>query len=79
MKYIIDTEKELPPAQYAKRIGVDVHVVSNWIKREQIKYRKIEELNLTLVEIGSESEKIIERRRRIIDAFLKEESRDSSK
>ncbi|GAB3533142.1 hypothetical protein GCM10027443_18100 [Pontibacter brevis] len=75
MKYTIDTEKELPPAQYARRIGVDVHVVSNWMKRDQIKFRKIEELGLTLVEIGSESEKIRERRKRIIDAFLKEERR----
>lgn len=75
MIYTIDTEKELPPAHYARRIGVDVHVVSNWMKREQIKFRRIEELGLTLVEIGSESEKIRERRRRIIQAFLNEQKR----
>ena len=71
MIYTINTDKELPPSKYAEKIGVEVHVISNWIKRDQIKYRRIEELNLTLVEIGSEDKKIIERRKRIIDAFLK--------
>ena len=69
----IDTDKETTPANYAKKIGVDVQVVSNWMKRGQIEFRKIEELNLTLVTMGSEDKKIIERRRRIIDAFLREE------
>jgi predicted site-specific integrase-resolvase len=72
MLYTIDTEKELPPAQYAKRIGVDVHVVSNWMKRGQINYRRIEELNLTLVEVGSEVGRVRERRNRIIDTILKD-------
>lgn len=73
MKIEIDLDKETTPAKYAERKGVTVAAVTNWIARDQIKYRFIEELNLTLVEIDSEHEKIKERRRRIIEAFLREE------
>ncbi|KAA3436748.1 hypothetical protein [Rufibacter hautae] len=69
----IDTTRETTPAKYAKRKGVTVAAVTNWIAREQIKHRHIEELGLTLVEIDSEEDKIKERRRRIIESFLREE------
>ncbi|MFD3000408.1 hypothetical protein ACFS7Z_08565 [Pontibacter toksunensis] len=75
MKIEIDLDKETTPAKYAERKGVTVGAVTNWIARDQIKYRVIEELNLTLVEIDSEDEKIKERRRRIIEAFLREEGK----
>ncbi|AMM52438.1 hypothetical protein TH61_16300 [Rufibacter sp. DG15C] len=73
MIVIIDLSKETTPSKYAKRKGVTVAAVTNWIARDQIKYRHIEELGLTLVEIDSEEEKIKERRRRIIESFLREE------
>ncbi|MBX0335555.1 hypothetical protein K3G39_20175 [Pontibacter sp. HSC-14F20] len=78
MKIEIDLDKYTTPAKYAERIGVTLSAVTNWIARDQIKFWFIEELNLTLVEIGSEHEKIKERRRRIIEAFLKEEDKEKN-
>lgn len=75
----IDLNKETTPAKYAKRIHQSTAVVLNWIKRDQIKYRKIEELDLILVEIDSEGEAIKNRRRRIIESFLETTTHSESK
>ena len=74
MKYVIDTDKEMIPSAYAAKLNVARSVISNWITRGQIEYRHIEELNLTLVKVGSEITKAkIDRRKRIIKEILKGE------
>ncbi|MFB9864095.1 hypothetical protein [Rufibacter immobilis] len=74
----IDLSKETTPSRYALQKGVTVAAVTNWIARDQIKYRHIEELNLTLVVIDSEVDKIKERRKRIIESFLREEEKKAA-
>lgn len=66
----IDTERETTPANYAREINQSTANVLNWIKRDQIKSRKIDELDLILVTRNSEADSIKEKRRRIIASFL---------
>jgi hypothetical protein len=42
------------PYKYAKKLGVSNQVIRNWIDRKKIEYRKIEELDLILVGVGTE-------------------------
>lgn len=47
----IDTSKEATPATLAKELGhKDTTTVSRWVFRKQVKFRRIDELNLTLVD-----------------------------
>lgn len=52
---VIDTTQEMTMKEYANYLGIPYQTVATWVKRKQILFRKIAELNdLILVQVGTE-------------------------
>jgi len=57
----IDTSKEVIPAEYSRIMSkklnkkISTSLVAKWMKRGKVRFRRIKELRLTLIELGSES------------------------
>lgn len=51
----IDTSKWITTWQYTKQKGITRQVLSNWIRRGKVETKMIDELDLTLIRINSET------------------------
>lgn len=51
----IDTSKWITMWQYTKQKGITRQVLSNWIRRGKVETKMIDELDLTLIRINSET------------------------